>query len=152
MQKIYCQTRCTSSRNMLPRYAPEDSDSQSEDGDFKCPSYSGEAPESMKLTKKGTVTLELPKNVFKSQEISTMADRFNMSAGERTAFMAAVITDGGVNLDDVTLSKTSTRHEAKCLLLPLIDICGILQRKLCHSHCSQTWFLNLRSNKLLANF
>src|SRR6218665_1861836 len=42
-----------------------------------------------------------------------MADRLNMSAGQRTAFMAAVITDGGANLDDVTLSKTSTRREAK---------------------------------------
>ena len=42
-----------------------------------------------------------------------MADRLNVSAGLRTAFMAAVITDGGANLEDVTLSKTSTRREAK---------------------------------------
>src|SRR6218665_2481410 len=90
--------------------------------------------------------------IFKSQAISTMAHRLNMAAGQRTAFMAAVFTDGGANLDDVTLSKTSTRREAKCLFLLLIDICGILQRKLCHPHCSQTWFLNLRSDKFLANF
>ena len=36
-----------------------------------------------------------------------MADRLNLSAGQRTAFMSAILSEGGVPLDDVTLSVTS---------------------------------------------
>src|SRR6218665_1553694 len=67
----------------------------------------------MKLTKNELLLWNYRKNVFKSQAISTMADHLNMSASQRTAFRAAVITDGGANLDDVNLSKTSTRNEEK---------------------------------------
>jgi hypothetical protein len=63
--------------------------------------------------KTGKVTLQLPKNPLKSAKISTMADRLNLSAGQRTALMAAVISEGGADLKTVTLSKSSTRRAGK---------------------------------------
>ena len=59
------------------------------------------------------VTLNLPRNSFKSRKISTVADRLNLSAGQRTAFMAAVLSEGGVPLDSVTLSVKSTWSACK---------------------------------------
>ena len=59
------------------------------------------------------LTLQLPKNPLKSEKISTMADRLNLSAGQRTALMAAVIAEGGADLKNVTLSKSSTRRAGK---------------------------------------
>jgi hypothetical protein len=55
------------------------------------------------------LTLQLPHNPFVSEKISTTADRLNLSHGQSTAFMAAVFAEGGVKLDDATLSVTSTR-------------------------------------------
>lgn len=59
---------------------------------------------------KDIITLCLPKNPLKSAKISTMADRLNLSAGQRTALMAAVVSEGGGDLKNVTLSKSSTRR------------------------------------------
>ena len=49
--------------HFIPEHAPEDSDSQSEDGDFECPSHSGEAPEVMKLTKKELLLWNYQKSI-----------------------------------------------------------------------------------------
>ena len=43
-----------------------------------------------------TVTLQLPKKPLSSVKISTMADKLNLSAGQRTAFMGAVLAESGV--------------------------------------------------------
>lgn len=63
--------------------------------------------------KKRSIDLSLPKNPFNSRKISEMADRLNLSLGQRTAFMASVISEGGTDLDDATLSKNSSRRAAK---------------------------------------
>ena len=53
------------------------------------------------------------KQTNKRTDTLTLADSLNMSAGKRTAFMAAVTTDDGANFDDVTLSKASTKRQTK---------------------------------------
>ena len=57
--------------------------------------------------------MTLPQHSFISTKISTMADWLNLSAGQKTAFLAALVSEGGCDLDTVTLSKTSTRRAAK---------------------------------------
>lgn len=59
------------------------------------------------------LTLQLPKNPLKSEKISTMADRLNLSAGQRTALMAAVIAEGGADLqkcDTVKIKYQTSRQ------------------------------------------
>jgi hypothetical protein len=64
------------------------------DLDFEAPSTSGS-----KRKKPATITLQLPRNPYKSPKVSQMADRLNLSAGQSTAFMAAIVTEGGGYLD-----------------------------------------------------
>lgn len=82
-----------------------------EDEEFEC--HVKEKSLTSVAKKKDMVTLQLPKNPLKSAKISTMADRLNLSAGQRTALMAAVISEGGADLKSVTLSKSSTRRAGK---------------------------------------
>lgn len=44
-----------------------------------------------------------PEKPIKESKKSTMADRLNLSAGQRTAFMAAVVSEGGADLKTVTV-------------------------------------------------
>ena len=91
------------------------SSDNSEDEDFENPHKSATKPKNIQPDKNRVITLALPCNPFKSEKISAMADRLNLSAGKRTAFMAAIISEGGADLQCVTLSKTSSRTAAKKL-------------------------------------
>ena len=61
-----------------------------QDPDFIVPSSSGVKSTAIR-TKTQSLTLNLPRNPFKSKIISTMGDRVNLSAGQQTAFMGAIL-------------------------------------------------------------
>lgn len=80
------------------------------DPDFVFPSTSSGAIRSTQGPSPScsTINLKLPRNPFTSKIISNMGDRLNLSAGQRTAFMGAILTEGGVALEKATLSIKST--------------------------------------------
>jgi len=86
---------------------------KSEEEEFVCDVKQKNVTSATAKSKTDMLTLQLPKNPLKSAKISTMADRLNLSAGQRTSLMAAVIAEGGADLNDVTLSKSSTIRAGK---------------------------------------
>ena len=58
-------------------------------------------------------SLKLSKIPLSSPRMLATADRIEMSSRTRTLFMAAVIKDGGGNLDDYVLSQSSTVRSSK---------------------------------------
>ena len=54
------------------------------------------------------VQLQLPKNPFLNPNICQIADRLNLSLGQRTAFLGTIAKEGGASCSSVTLSKTSS--------------------------------------------
>lgn len=68
---------------------------------------------SVRKRKHESVQLTIPRNPFKSQKISGMADRLNLTLGQRTAFMGAILSEGGVSSKDVVLSVKSSMNASK---------------------------------------
>jgi len=54
------------------------------------------------------ITITLPCNPLASKTISTMADRLNLSAGQRAGFIGAILAEGGVPLSSAILSRSSS--------------------------------------------
>ncbi|GBM58072.1 hypothetical protein AVEN_77242-1 [Araneus ventricosus] len=82
-----------------------------EDPDFVFPSTSSGATGSKRLRSKNrspSIALKLPRNPFTSKIVSNMGDRLNLSAGQRTAFMGAIITEVGIPIEKATFSIKST--------------------------------------------
>jgi hypothetical protein len=79
-----------------------------EDPEFVFPSTSSGATGTTLRRKSSSIALTLPGNPFTSKTISTMGDRLNLSAGQRTVFMGAILTEGEVPLEKATLSIKST--------------------------------------------
>lgn len=76
------------------------------DTDFEIPSCSGYGPPK----RPAKVPLELPRNPLKTARIAQMADRLKLSSAQSTAFVAAIVSEGGGDIDKMTLSKRSTRR------------------------------------------
>ncbi|GBM44748.1 hypothetical protein AVEN_83876-1 [Araneus ventricosus] len=82
-----------------------------EDPDFVFPSTSSGATWSKRLRSKipsPSIALKLPRNPFTSKITSNMGDRLNIPAGQRTAFMGAILKEGGVPIEKATLLIKST--------------------------------------------
>ncbi|GBM85475.1 hypothetical protein AVEN_114589-1, partial [Araneus ventricosus] len=78
-----------------------------EDPDFIFPSTSSGATGSKRLRSKNpspSIALKLPRNPFTSKIVSNIGDRLNLSAGQRTAFMGAIITEVGIPIEKATFS------------------------------------------------
>ncbi|GBM65102.1 hypothetical protein AVEN_262593-1 [Araneus ventricosus] len=82
-----------------------------EDPGFVFPSTSSGATGSKRLRseiRSPSIALKLPRNPITNKIISNMGNRLNLSAGQRTAFMGAILTEGGVPIEKATLSIKST--------------------------------------------
>jgi hypothetical protein len=88
-----------------PDHETHDSKSSSDD-DFDIPP--AVQPGSPSTKRSSSITVNLPCNPLASKTISTMADRLNLSAGQRTGFIGAILAEGGVPLGSATLSRASS--------------------------------------------
>ncbi|GBO11627.1 hypothetical protein AVEN_237824-1, partial [Araneus ventricosus] len=60
-----------------------------------------------------SVTLELPKNPLKSPKITQISDRLKLLLNQRTGLVASIAKEGGVNIDDLSLSRKTVRRLRK---------------------------------------
>jgi len=60
--------------------------------------------------KETTVLLKFPRKIMESEEICNAADRLCLTDNQTTAIVSAVLRAGGGDLDDFTISRSSTRR------------------------------------------
>ena len=80
-------------------------DDESEDDDYQ--------PELKKKKdkKKDTVTLEVPRNIFSSPQVTAMLDRSKSTSRVTTGVVASVLEAAGANLEDFTISKDTVHRQ-----------------------------------------
>ena len=127
----------TCSRTLDLEYADE---SDNHDGELSSDDEFNVRPKpAVKLAKMRSsgITVNLPCNPLASKTISTMADRLNLSASQRTGFIGAILAEGGVPLSSATLSKSSSWRAGRNVRKSVAD--NIKTTFIPPKHCALHW-------------